>query len=315
MTGLHGVCPRTAPSRQRAQQSQGQAGWPLLAAFAGIAMGVLTWQLGQWQTHRALSKEQAELALAHQALAPAWQQADWPCVLDQGQDLSHDARWPIGRRVRLRGQWLSSRTVLLDNRQLDGAAGWIVVTPLRLAPSGRCGPSLVLVQRAWLPRNVLQRSAVPNWADDPGQVEVQGILAAQVSRTYDLGQEAAPAVGAQRVQRQNVDAKFWQSWSGQRPLAGVLLQTLTEHAEQAKVTQVTQVTQVSQATADALPGLASLPGVQRHWPSPGLGAPRHRAYALQWYLLSALSLGLTMVLSWRHWRQQRQQRQPAQGSD
>jgi cytochrome oxidase assembly protein ShyY1 len=39
----------------------------------------------------------------------------------------------------------------------------------------------------------------------------------------------------------------------------------------------------------------------RDWPEPSDGIDKHRAYALQWFLFSGLSLALAVVIAFR-WR-------------
>jgi len=42
-------------------------------------------------------------------------------------------------------------------------------------------------------------------------------------------------------------------------------------------------------------------GLVRDWPEPSDGIDKHRAYALQWFLFSGLSLALAVVIAFR-WR-------------
>ena len=72
--------------------------------------------------------------------------------------------------MHLRGQFLPERTLYLDNRVLQGRAGYNVVTPLQMGPDG----PLVLVNRGWIAvgqtRAVLPAVPVPQ-----GPVQVEGM--------------------------------------------------------------------------------------------------------------------------------------------
>ena len=165
------------------------------------------------------------------------------------------------------GHWVGDRTVFLDNRPMNGGSGFTVLTPLRLS-EGPCRGQMLVVQRGWVPRDVRDRQRLPEWEDTRAEVSVPGRVAQQASRTYAIGAEGPPDASRGRVIRQNADEAFWQSWLGQAPLAGVLLQT-----------------------DDEQPGGVAL---LRHWTAPDAGVGKHQAYAAQWFALSAIAAGLTL---------------------
>lgn len=261
-----------------------------LAVAAGTLLALLTARLGVWQLDRAAEK----IALAEQgrqrAEAPPWSGRDWPCTRGLAQqpsqqqdaasapDSVEQASLPAQQPVHLRGRWLSQHTVFLDNRPMDGQAGFFVVTPLKLSDS-TCPGGIVLVQRGWWPRDAQDRQRLPNWRDADGEVELRGVVLPHVSRTFALGDEGPPPREAHPVLRQNVDDAFWRAWLGQSPLPGAVLQG---HPE--------AMTSVSPA------GFAP-PDLRRDWPQPDLGVDKHHAYAAQWFALSALALGLTLWFS------------------
>lgn len=217
-----------------------QRGLILLAALAGV---VLTVSLGQWQMRRAEQKQALlDARQTRAAMAPIdgsrWRPED---VADQDADLLY-------RAVVLRGRWLGEHTVYLDNRQVQGRAGFQVVSPLRLA-SG----TVVLVQRGWVPRNFQDRTAVPQVTTPSGEVQVQGHLAPWPSRIYDFGAlESGPI-------RQNLDFDAYRGQTGLPLLALSVLQS---------------------GPADD--------GLLRDWPVPASGIEKHHGYAFQWFGLSAL---------------------------
>jgi len=249
----------------------------LVVLLATVAGAGLTASLGMWQLRRAEFKQLAHDVIQQQASRPAWGNADWPCRAKDPADL------PLQRPVRLSGHWLNARTVLLENRSMDGLSGFDVLTPLVLDTSGggACAGRLVLVQRGWVPRDPRDRLKLPALPALASRVVVPGRVVAEPSRVYQIGQEAAPA-GPGPLVRQNVDAAFWQAWLGQSPLAGAVLQLQAEDVLAEQADQNGMGLQ-AHAVSDAL---------LRHWPAPDLGKGKHLAYAAQWFALAALIMGL-----------------------
>lgn len=257
-------------------QPQGKGRRVVVALAALAATGLTVW-LGCWQLGRAETKAALANQVAHQANLPTWTVADWPCAAPAASTL------PLQRPVRLRGQWLHERTVLLDNRSMDGRSGLVVVTPLRLGERAACPGATVLVQRGWLPRDpAAPRDAahLPAVPRPLGLVEVHGRLVAEPSRVYSIAQEPPPE-GAGPVLRQNVDPGFWAAWLGQSPLAGTVLQLQAE-AELAR----------ADATAPEAP---AGDGLWRQWPAVDHGQGKHLGYAVQWFALAAL---ITVLYVW-----------------
>ena len=212
-------------------------GW--LVLVAAFACAALTARLGAWQLDRAAQKLALQAALDAEVQRPALGNAE----LGQAQ---------LHRRVALRGTWVAEHTVWLENRPMDGRAGFYVVTPLRL--SGR--NDAVLVQRGWAPRDPVDRQRLPPLDTPSGEVEVAGRLAASPSRLYELGAGATGAI------RQNLD-----------PVAvaaetGLALLPLT-------------VVQTGPSTSD---------GLLRLLPETDLGLHKHYGYSFQWFALCALTL-------------------------
>ncbi len=267
-----------------------------LAVAAGVTVAMLTARLGVWQLDRAAEKTtQADLQRQRASAAP-WSGRDWPCRpglksvvpapaaepnTQQGSDMpvtEADAALPAQQPVALRGRWLSQHTVFLDNRPMGGQPGFFVITPLRLSDSA-CPGGIVLVQRGWWPRDAQDRQRLPDWPETDGEVALRGVVLAQVSQAYALGEEGPPPRQAARVLRQNADEAFWRAWLGQSPLPGAVLQGHPETM-----------------TSDSPAGVAP-PDLRRDWPQPDLGVDKHHAYAAQWFALSALAVGLTLWFS------------------
>lgn len=217
----------------------------LLAALAGVALAA---RLGLWQLSRAAEKEAQQAALESRSQEPPLA----PALLAHSPD---EAAAQQHRRITLQGRWIGARTVFLDNRAMDGRAGFIVVTPLAL-PDG----DAVLVQRGWAPRDAAERTRVPPVASPEGVVTVEGRVQAPPSRLYELGAEGQGAI------RQNLDLDAFARETGLR------LRPLS-------------VQQADGAAADA-------DGLLRHWPAPAFDVHKHYGYAFQWFALAALITGL-----------------------
>jgi surfeit locus 1 family protein len=159
----------------------------------------------------------------------------------------------LHRRVQLTGHWLADKTVFLDNRSMAGRSGFYVLTPLQL--EGR--PELVLVQRGWSPRDSADRSRLQTVPTPTALVSLSGRLIAAPSKVYEF----APA--ASGVIRQNLDLSAFERELGRPFLPVTVLQQ-----------------------DDAGDGLL------RAWAAPDAGLHKHYGYAFQWFLLSALILGL-----------------------
>lgn len=228
--------------------------WVTLALCLGVA---LTVRLGLWQLSRAQEKQDRHQAIAQQqALAQ----------LDTDVLLAQPAYWAeLHRRVQLKGRWLPQHTVYLDNRAMNGRAGFWVLTPLELNDSTR-----VLVQRGWVPRHQLDRTLLPPIDTPSGEVHVQGRLSPAPSALMQLGGTQTPDhldSGSSRI-RQNIDMAQFASETG-GPLVATVLQT--DPASE---------------------------GMARDWPEISAGVEKHHAYAFQWFALAALQLMLYLWFQW-----------------
>jgi surfeit locus 1 family protein len=155
----------------------------------------------------------------------------------------------VHRQVALRGTWDAGHTIFLDNRQMRGAPGFYVVTPLKLEGSSRA----VLVQRGWAPRNFDQRDRLPPVQTPAGAVELHGRIAPPPSRLFDFkGTETGPI-------RQNLD--------------------MAAFAAETRLDLVAVSVQQTEPAASE--------GLLREWPRPGSGSERNYGYAFQWWAMSA----------------------------
>ncbi len=214
----------------------------LLAAALGV---VLTAALGFWQLDRAAQKQ----ALADERSAKSAMPPLDGASLGQAGDSEANRLGLLYRPIALRGTWLEPFTVYLDNRQMQGRAGFYVVTPLALSDA----KAVVLVQRGWVPRSFTDRNALPAVSTPTGEVTVQGHLAPWPSRMYELGGDEAGPI------RQNLDLAIYRRQTAKAMLEISVVQT----------------------------GAAS-DGLLREWPQVASGVEKHHGYAFQWFGLSAL---------------------------
>ena len=216
----------------------------LIVLIAAILACALTARLGFWQLDRADQKLAMKARMDERAQLPPLGNAD---LLQPSNEL-------LDRRVLLRGHWLGERSIWLDNRPLNGRAGFFVVTPLMLEANGQT----LLVQRGWLPRNSLDRAALPPLLTPAGTVEVQGRVAATPSHAFEFSKAATGVI------RQNLDPAAYAQEIGRPLLPLTVWQS----------------------------GASESNGLQRDWPAPDLGLQKHYGYAFQWFALCALILGL-----------------------
>lgn len=213
-----------------------------LATLVAVAV---TLSLGRWQLSRAAEKEAWQAAIDRQASLPALDTGAVQGTADEAA-LLHCA-------IRLRGLWLTEYTVFLDNRQMRGQPGFFVVTPLALEHSER----VVLVQRGWVQRNFVDRTALPELPVAAGIVEIEGRVVPAPSRLYEFSGEDKGVI------RQNLDLPAFAAETG-LPLWQLSVQ---------------------QTGDDGSPLL-------RDWPVALAGVEKHYGYAFQWFGLSALLTGL-----------------------
>lgn len=223
---------------------------PFIAALCAAAVGI---SLGQWQTRRALEKDAIEARLAERAAQPPL-------------DLRLASPDPDGieyRRVTARGEFMQDWNIWLDNRPHQGAAGFHLLTPFRIAGSD----AWVLVARGWVARDPVDRTRLPPVATPSGELKLEGIAVRHAGRVLQLGE--APAI---------------------RPGAIVQNVAVDEVASAAGIRLLPFIVEQTDAPRD---------GLVRDWPVPSSGADKHRGYAFQWYALAATALLFFVVTGFR----------------
>ena len=227
---------------------------PTLVPTLGLVVLVAaTVGLGNWQRHRAQEKQALRDRYESAARAPA-------LALDAVAAEMPDAGGLRYRTVRVQGEFVAARQVLIDNKVRAGRAGFDVVTPLRIAGAKR----YVLVDRGWIAQG-RSRAELPAVPPPAGPVVVEGRIDLPPTRYLELA--ADPGSGAVR---QNLDIGRFAASTGFALLPFIVEQTG-----------------------------GSGDGLDRRWPAPDFDIERHQSYMLQWYSLAALGLVLWIGLNWR----------------
>ena len=152
---------------------------PFVAAMIVAGIGI---SLGQWQTRRALEKEEIESRLQARESAP-------PLALGATTVSPAELEY---RRVRVRGAFVQEWPIYLDNRPYKGRAGFYLLMPLKIAGTDKA----VLVARGWIPRNISDRSRLPPITTPDGVVEVEGMVRQHAARLFQFGAAAPLKPGA-----------------------------------------------------------------------------------------------------------------------
>lgn len=191
------------------------------------------------------------------------QQAQLP-PLTLAQLIETPSAWAqTHRRVQLQGEWLNDKTVFLDNRAHRGRVGFWVMTPLRVQAG-----QVVWVQRGWVERDALDPRKMPSLPPPTNKQIFEARIASPLSQIFELGRsEVSPTEKLPQI-RANLDRSHMQALVQDNVLA-LVVQTGTD--------------------SDSL---------RRDWFEVGVTADKNRAYAFQWFALSALMAFLYLWFQW-----------------
>jgi surfeit locus 1 family protein len=221
--------------------------WPTLAT---LFFFVLTLSLGNWQSDRAATKR---------SLQARYDAAEREAPIHVGtEQLDRDS--VLFRRLEVEGVFDDAHTILIDNRVLNGVAGYHVLTPLRINKGGRA----ILINRGWIAVGP-SREQVPAPPTPGGVVKLEGMAVDPSTRYVELVD--MPPQG--RVW-QNLDFERYAATTGLQLQPVLLLQT-----------------------SDLEDGL------RRSWPRPDSGVDTHVSYAFQWYSLATTLVVLWVVMNVR----------------
>lgn len=220
-----------------------------------IAVIALTTSLGFWQLRRADYKAALiERAAAARAAGPIELR-----TLEGRPELE-------GAQVRVRGRYDPARVVFIDNRTLQGQAGFHVVMPLQPDDGG----DPVLVMRGWIAQNPQDRSRLPALVTPEGPVVVDASAQTTIEQVLELGKTPLP--GPDEHLWLNIDYARFEAWSGLR-VRRVFLRQLPAGDDDAR--------------ADRSPD--HLVRVAPVFPD---DVSRHQGYAFQWFAMAAVAVVL-----------------------
>lgn len=247
----------TPPARKKASRHH-----PLVRLLLTFVFCSLFVALGYWQLQRAAQAE------AHQRILQERTHAGYLSVAQLTQ-LAQPDNFPLAAS----GHFDNAHSLLLDNRLLDGVAGYELITPF-ISNTGE----VLLVNRGWLPRGAT-RSQLPAIPPVSGEVHVSGTTHLPTpNRFLPTATTSAPTHWPVRVAQ--IDPQLIGHWLKQPLLPVVLRLDADIHFAQ--------------------------PALPRHWQVSASFTPaRHRAYAVQWFLFAAIALGIYLTLSWRRRRSSR----------
>jgi len=226
---------------------------PFIAMLIVAAIGIA---LGNWQLRRADEKRAIEAKLTAQA-------SQTPLLIGtstlRGEDIEY-------RRVSVQGEFERAWPLYLDNRPLNGNAGFYLLMPFKIAGANR----YLLVERGWFPVDQHNRNKLPTINTPDGTITLEGVAVRGIGHVMQLGQ--APSV---------------------QP--GAILQNLTVDELRAATKFDLQPFVIEQ-------GSDTHDGLKRDWPRSSVGIERHLGYAFQWYALAATAFLFFVVTGYRSGR-------------
>lgn len=245
-----------------ASRTKNLAAIVLLVALAAVCLAAARWQL-----NRASQREAIAAAIEAGRTAP-------PLTLDATH--REGADW---HPAQASGHWLNEFTVLLDNRNLNGAPGLWVATPLALATSPQ---TALLVLRGWVARP-LPPAQLPDLRGPEGTLDIRGTILSRVPRLFDLGSLTG-----------HLDTALPSTW----PAAAIPRVQNLALADLQRATGLNLLPVILEQSQGA-----DTPLVQE-WPGPSINASQNYNYAAQWFAFATIALVAAGVVGWR-WRHPR----------
>jgi surfeit locus 1 family protein len=206
-----------------------------------------------------LEREQEKLQLQDLYTTRQQEQPVDLASLDPEQDLQY-------RQVYVTGNYDNDHVFLLDNKIYQGQVGYEVIVPL-LTKDGM----VAFINRGWIPQGPY-REQLPDVPAISGPVELAGSIYIAVGEQLVLGNEVAAAGWPKVIQTLDTAGLFM--------LAGY--------------DKGLQLFPYSIRLAESSPGV-----LIRYWPVISTTPEKHRAYAVQWFAMAAVLLGLFLYSSIR----------------
>ena len=227
----------------------------LWAIVATALFAAVTIRLGNWQSDRAEYKISQQAQLEAALAAPPLKFADVATSTNAAIELRY-------RSIELTGSFVETERFLLDNRIVEGKAGYGVFQSFRVDPASGSFDRTVLVDRGWVVASG-DRSTLPKLETPNGIVKIAGRINPPPSRnpgTFDNSSEIR--------------------------LNYVSLEELSQ-----RIGHKLEPMIVEQTVGPGFTGVAR--------PPPGANFERNRGYQLQWYAFAAMAVVIFLVLSFR----------------
>jgi surfeit locus 1 family protein len=250
-----------------------------LITVAAIVSAAITMKLGFWQLSRAQEKLALQASIQAQAELPSLDAAALvrSSSATPQQDLKAHSTASVSsvlhRNITLIGRWLPQHTLFLDNRQMDSKPGLFVLTPFEFTDNATLLKKTILVQRGWLPRNFLDRNALPKVLTEAAEVTITGRIAPSPSKLFEFKGVESGAL------RQNIELEA---------LAKELKLELLPYS-------LLQLDMVNADVVDNKPQTPQQDKLQRRWAQPNYGSEKNYGYMVQWWALSTL---ITLLYVW-----------------
>lgn len=223
----------------------------LLAVAAMITAGF-------WQLHRLTERREQNSTVTNRSELPVVE-IQTLVGIDDDYDIGDDIEF---RSVQALGIYQVEDQVLIRNRTYQGAAGYWILTPLRLQTG-----EFVAVNRGWIPHAAGIGAAPAEFAPAIGEVQVVGLVRTTV--TAEGLQQSDPSSGVLSEMARPDLARLSQQLD--TPLLPVYVQLQAQTPP---------------------PGDLPVPV-----PPPDLGEGSHLAYAVQWFIFATIALvGYPLIL-------------------
>lgn len=166
--------------------------------------------------------------------------------------------------VQLLGEFDNDHSFLLDNKINSGRVGFEVIAPFNTEAG-----ELVMVNRGWLPQGQY-RSDLPSIERIEGRVSINASVYVPLGQQVMLGEEEPSQIWPRLIQ--GLEPEFL--------------------ADQLDPSASSKLFPYSVRLLENMPGV-----LVRNWPVISTQPEKHRGYAVQWFLMASVLLGLYLFVS------------------
>lgn len=225
---------------------------PVEIIVAAVFIGIFC-SLGNWQLNRADEKRAIQEQIVDRSRGTP---------VDLRESLARDKETLAYQRVTVKGEYIDSGVIYVDNVMHDRRPGMNVVMPLRIMDSDK----VILINRGWIAHGK-DRQLLPSVGLPGGEVNIEGELR-QPSRLPMMDATTAPLSQDQPNLWLYVDIERYGKEAGLQLLPFVILQTNSDGSSLIK-----------------------------EWPEFESKTAMHTGYAIQWFGLALVTLGIFLKVS------------------